>query len=103
MAFESPSDLSGFFDENDFAGQAKITSEETKRTILVSGIFDNDFLSVSGGEVQINSAGPAFTAQSSELTTIKTGDALIYEGVTYKIRRVEPDGTGISNIILNKV
>lgn len=61
-------------------------------------IFDRAYLTANG----IEDASPALTARSSDVEAlgIRKDSALTANGTTYRAVRLEPDGTGITTILL---
>jgi len=62
-------------------------------------IFDNDFLESSNTESRM----PVLTCtteDANQVTADKKGTPITVEGKSYRIRRHEPDGTGMSRIPL---
>lgn len=62
-------------------------------------IFDNEFLDAGGTETRM----PVFTCtteDAAQVTADRKGTAVTVDGRVYKIRRHEPDGTGMSRIPL---
>ena len=67
----------------------------------ISGIFDNEYIGVSaGGDIDVESASPAFTCQTSDVPSADHGDTLVVNSVTYTVRGVQPDGTGMTVLVL---
>ena len=67
----------------------------------VSGIFDNGFERAEVGTLGVESTGPTFTAATADLPGIAQGDTLRIEYDVYTIRDVEPDGEGITELVLH--
>lgn len=63
-----------------------------------TAIFDNDYIAV--GEVE--ERGPGLTVRTSDVTQLllRKGTVLTIQSAQYRIRRHEPDGTGMSRLIL---
>jgi hypothetical protein len=69
----------------------------------VVGIFDNAYEAVdAGGNVPIALTQPHFTCRTADVPNAADGDALVVSGVSYIIRVVMQDGTGISDLLLEK-
>lgn len=66
----------------------------------ISGIFDNEYIGVPSGDIDVESASPAFTCQTSDVPSADHGDTLVVNSVTYTVRGVQPDGTGITVLLL---
>lgn len=63
----------------------------------IDGIFDRDYVQVFDG---IASSGPMFTAPSASVSAATTISLLTVAGNTYRVRSVQPDGTGVSLLLL---
>jgi hypothetical protein len=63
-------------------------------------IFDRDFLAALGG--QINASGPMCSALSADVTAndVAFGTLVTINDVDYTVRDVQPDGTGMTVLIL---
>jgi hypothetical protein len=61
----------------------------------VNGIFDAAYAEPFGNDV-VESAAPAWHCATSAMPGVKQGDTLVAAGLTYKVRNVQPDGTGHS-------
>lgn len=74
-------------------------------TMQILGIFDAAHLSVDvGSGVPVSSTNPILTCRSADLTNGgKEGDRLTIDGVDYLVRDVQPDGTGMTVLELEKV
>lgn len=91
MAFTE--DLDEFLDTDDgFAVTATIGGVD------VSAIFSNradDVLGVAGTQ-------PVLTVKSSDVAATARGTAVVVSSVSYTVAKIEPDGTGLSRVILEK-
>jgi len=83
-------DLDVFLDTDDFATEATINSA----TVL--GILGNEFVQVDF----VESSKPAFECKSSDITGIAHGDTVTVGSDSYKVRGIQPDGTGMTKLIL---
>lgn len=65
---------------------------------LVLGILDNE----SSEALDIEGTVPVFTCQTCDVERyqLRKGALLNYAGMAYRVRRHEPDGTGMSRLIL---
>jgi hypothetical protein len=59
-------------------------------------IFDREYVEVNG----MGSSGPAATAPSASVGAATTSSMLVVAGNTYRVRSVQPDGTGVSLLLL---
>jgi hypothetical protein len=81
-------DLSGFFSTADFAVAALYNGATT-----VNGIFDAAYEEPLGNAVE--GAAPIFQCAAADLLSVAHGDTFLINAKTYKVRGVEPDGTGV--------
>jgi hypothetical protein len=83
--------LAPFFDTAGFADAV------TYNGLGIKGIFDNGYF--EGLDVQ--SVKPTFTCVAADASGVQ-GSTLIRNGVTYKVVGNEPDGTGVTRLILER-
>ena len=85
-------DLSVFFSEAEFADAATLDG------VALTGIFDNAY---AEGLEGISSREPRFRCAESAATQAATSaSVLIVRGISYRVRSVQPDGTGVCDILL---
>ena len=85
--------LSDFFE--DFAETATLANGSK-----VLGIFDNVSRQQLGG--MLNGSSPEFQGMTASLAAATEGTAITISGITYTIVEVQPDGTGLSTLILRR-
>lgn len=93
MAFTE--DLSPFFSAAEFADDAMLDG------VAVQGIFDRTYVEAGGG-MGMSSTVPAFTLPTIAVPANPVGKLLVVKGVTYVVVTPEPDGTGITLLILER-
>lgn len=71
--------------------------------VPVSGIFDNAYALSNVGVVGMESAGPAFTMATASVPAAVRGKVLVVDGLSYSVQGHEPDGTGVSVLLLERV
>lgn len=84
-------DLDAFL--SDFAIAATLPS-----TAVVRGILDNGFDSALG----MTGSEPAFVGRSADLDGLSYGAAITIGATAYTVRGVQPDGTGLTRLILER-
>lgn len=86
---------------NDFAVDAAF-SHAGGAASNIKIIFDNDFKAINliTGEVEL--AGPQAICKTSDVSTAIHGDTLVINSITYYIIGIQPDGTGITILILSR-
>jgi hypothetical protein len=68
---------------------------------LASAAIINGILSKpSAAQMGIMSTSPELLAKTSELSTVATGQTLTINAIVYTVRAIEPDGTGMTRLIL---
>jgi hypothetical protein len=87
-------DLTPFFAVSDFAVAGTLNG------VAVTGIFDNQYFEPLGGDVQ--GAEPVFVLPTASSSSAAHGQSLVIGATTYKVRGVEPDGTGVTLLRLEK-
>lgn len=67
----------------------------------ITVIFDNEYLDVDiGGAVAFATQQPKVLCLSADVTGIAEGDQMVISGTTYIVRVVMPDGTGMTEVML---
>ena len=94
MAFTE--DLSVFFNEDEFAVSATLDGAS------VTGIFDNGYTLGAVGPTGMASAAPMFRLPTASVPASPHGKSLVTGGITYRVVGHEPDGTGVSILLLEK-
>ena len=84
--------LAPFFNAADFAVQATVRG----RTINI--IFDEQYIDVEG----VESSQPAATCQSADVADVEQDDALTVQGREFRIIGIQPDGTGVTVLRLQR-
>mgnify|MGYP000032377136 FL=1 len=86
----------------DFGVDAIFDTPDTSHK-TIKGVFDNDYEAVNaGGTMDFAITRPRFYCRSSDVLDVEEGDDLEIEKVSYKIRVVMPDGTGMTELMLEK-
>ena len=88
-------DLSPFFDTtNGFAQLATVGG------VSVGVIFDNGYALGNVGMIGMASSQPAITLKTSDVPSNPVGTAVLIGSASYLVAAHEPDGTGISRLLL---
>lgn len=94
MAFTE--DLSAFLDtDGGFAVEATYDGGT-----IVEGIFDNGYAEAPVGLVGVGGTVPRFLCRTEDVADDPAGDSLVVEDVSYTIVRGEPDGDGMTWLVL---
>ena len=68
----------------------------------VSAIFDNGYARGDVGIAGLAGTAPALTLPTASVPASPVGKAAVVSGTTYTIVAHEPDGTGVSTLILER-
>jgi len=103
MAVESASDRAFMLNVSDFGTTATYTLVAGSSSSII-GIFDNEFFEADPqGNVAYVSAQPRFLVQTSSLpATADFGDQIQISSTNFKVRIIQPDGTGMTTLVLEK-
>ena len=67
----------------------------------ITVIFDNQYEAVdAGGGVAFAMQQPRVTCRSADVSGVSEGATMVIDSVTYIVRVVMPDGTGITELML---
>ena len=69
-------------------------------THMIKGIFDAPFTGISSMTGNIETSSPAVNVKSSDVIGIKHGDYITVNSLRYKVNGLQPDGNGMTLIIL---
>lgn len=86
------------FAENHAAFFTDFGVDATLNSASVRVIFDAAYTDPLG----VESVGPVATLPTADAATVAHGQMLIVASTTYKVRGVEPDGTGITLLRLER-
>lgn len=84
-------DISAFFQPEDTATVAGLT---------VRAIFNNGYALGNVGLLGMASSQPTLTLASADVSTDPVGAAVLVGAVAYVVAAHEPDGTGVSRLLL---
>jgi len=101
MAVESDTERAIFFDSDDFASSATFTDVSAGTSSTIKGIFDKESVEQAIGEAGIIEEVPVFTCKTSDVSDATFNDTLVIDSVTYYIKELLPDGTGVTRITLS--
>jgi len=90
-----------FLDTDEFADEAVwVDSGDESHTI--NGIFDEESEQVNPADGMIETTAPQFECASADVSGASRGDSVTVSGTTYYIIAIQPDGTGMTTLILSK-
>lgn len=90
-------DLSVFF--SDFAVSASFTVEGVQKTARV--LFDRPYAAPFG--MQADADSPSCQGATADLAGLQRDDAITVDGKPFEVDRAEPDGTGVTNLVLRRL
>ena len=100
MAVEGDTERAIFFSSDDFGSAATYTPSGGSAS-TINGIFDKDYaLAAIADGVGVGTNDPRFICRTSDVSSAANGDAIVVNSVTYTVRNVEDDGTGITTLEL---
>jgi len=73
------------------------------RTMAIKGIFDANYFEIMGVDGGVESTQPGVVCRSGDVAGIGHGAAVVADGVSYTVVGVKPDGTGITELALERV
>lgn len=103
MPVESSADILDFFELDDFADAATYTPVGGGASTVL-GIFDNPQASRNATDLMdITIPAPQFVCRTVDVPNAADGDLIVIRTVSYNVRVVLNDGTGVSTLILERV
>jgi len=102
MAVETDTQRAIYFDTDEFGTSATFTDVSTATATTVKGMFDKDSQEIIGmSDVGIMEDVPTFHCVSTDVSVAVFDDTLLIDSTTYKIKKIEPDGTGMTKLTLS--
>ena len=89
-------DLDVFLNSDEFA------VDVTYLAGTIQGIFDAPFKSAVEGEMGIESTLPQVLVKTSDVASAVHGQTMTINSVVYQISGIQPDGTGMTSILLSE-
>ena len=68
----------------------------------IKGVFDNEFIESNQDEISVEDFQPQVIVKSSDIPGLSHGDTMTIESVDYNVIGIQPDGTGLTLVILSK-
>jgi hypothetical protein len=104
MAIPLTSDLAFMFSTDDFALDVTYRRKLALGQTTIQAIFDNETIPIdAGGFVQVHQEQPRLTCKTSDLSNISEDDVMIVSSVEYRVVGWIHDGTGVTEVQLEKV
>jgi len=102
MAIETDTQRAIYFDTDDFGTSATFTDVSAGTSSTVNGMFDKDSQEIVGmSDVGIMEDVPTFHCVTTDVSSAIFDDTLLIDSTTYKIKKIEPDGTGMTKLTLS--
>ncbi len=89
-------DLTAFLNPDEFATSVTVGG------VAVPAIFDNGYALGSVGGFGMASTQPAITLATANVPAAPEGQAVVVNSVAYLVASHEPDGTGVSRLLLER-
>lgn len=93
-------DLSLFFNADEFASLVSIAQQDGGTVISVSGIWDDGYRESVLGMAGMSTSDPRFTCATVDVDGVEVEDTLTKDGTQYVVAEIQPDGTGITTLML---
>lgn len=90
-----------FFDTGDFAVVATYTPAGGS-PVSIKVVFDSPFAITELEGIQYQNTDPVAHCRTVDVANATEEATLVIEGVTYKVKEVQPDGGGVTNLVLSK-
>jgi hypothetical protein len=68
----------------------------------IQGIFDDEFSSAVQGEMGVESTVPQVLLRTSDVPNVAHGETMTINSVVYQVIGIQPDGTGMTLILLSE-
>lgn len=103
MALSLANDLSFMFNTDEFASSVTYRRKLALGQSTIKGIFDNETIPVdAGGFVQVHQEQPRLTCRTTDLPYIAEDDVMVISSVEYRVVGWIHDGTGVTEVQLEK-
>ena len=102
MAIETDTQRAIYFDTDEFGTSATFTDVSAGTSSTVKGMFDKDSQEIIGmSDVGIMEDVPTFHCVTTDVSSAIFDDTLVINSTTYKIKKIEPDVTGMTKLTLS--
>jgi hypothetical protein len=103
MGVETAADRAVFVNPANFGVVASYTPAGGSSASEINVIFDSGYFAVGlDAVVPIESGQLRAVARTADLPNVSHGATLVIAGVTYKVRGNQPDGTGMTTLVLEQ-
>lgn len=90
-------DLPGLLDTDEFAAEVTLTGGEK-----IAGIFDDEHHIIQEQDGQVSTTAPQVLCRASDVSGVALAASVTIGGVAYKVIEKQPDGTGLTALILSR-
>ena len=97
MAFVE--DFAVFFNPADFA-VAAVFQRQNVPVVACHVIFDDPTQQIEVYDQAVEELAPRLRARTADVTDVRRKDVVEVNGSLYRVERLSPDGTGVTNITL---
>ena len=102
MAIETDTQRAIYFDTDEFGTSATFIDVSAGTSSTVKGMFDKDSQEIIGmSDVGVMEDVPTFHCVTTDVSSAVFDDTLVISSTTYKIKKIEPDGTGMTKLTLS--
>ena len=102
MPVETDADRALFLDADEF-GVSGTYTKQGAAAVPLAGIFDREAIAVALGAVDLDDQDPQFLVAETDIPDgAGHGDAVSVGGENWRVRNIQPDGTGMAVIKLEK-
>lgn len=102
MPAESAADRASFVETDEFGVAATLTPDGGA-AVSIDGIFDGPFDAEPAGDVSVGASTPAFLCRTADLPSgTDNAAAIVISGVTYRVAEIRDDGTGMTELALER-
>lgn len=95
-------DLDAFMDSEAGFAREVIVTGSTYGPLTIKGIFDERVPVVNDYTGEVESTLSAITVKTSDIPDVRPHDTVAVGLVTYEVIEIEPDGTGLTTLTLNR-
>ena len=102
MGIEDAAERALFMDPDEFGSVISYTKPGAP-AVPINVIFDAESEAISLGDLDVSSFAPRILVSVADLPAgAGDGDTAVVDGVSYSVREVQPDGTGMAVLKLEK-
>lgn len=100
MPIESASDRLGMLSDWDTlqVSPGNTYPNRNDKTQAISGILENEHVVIEG----VETLSPVLVCRTADITNVVYGSMVENGTVKYKVKSLQPDGTGITTLLLEK-